>query len=221
MRYEIKFILNDSELEEFKSWIISQTRFKKKYNPRIVNSIYFDDINDSSANDNLAGISLREKYRLRWYNKNINKIAKFELKKKINRLNYKEYFELGDTMRDHSILTNKDYADICHGKLFNWNSRYTFELFPKIQIQYAREYYEDIKNVRLTIDNKIKFWKSLESEKIFSGNYLNYELNIAEIKFSPDMYNYVSNLLNNTRFIPKRHSKYLIGLASFDELRYF
>ena len=82
MRYEIKFILNDNELAEFKSWIISQTRFKKKYNPRIVNSIYFDDINDSSANDNLAGISLREKYRLRWYNKNINKIAKFELKKK-------------------------------------------------------------------------------------------------------------------------------------------
>ena len=76
MRHEIKFILNDFELLKFKSWIISQTRFKKKYEPRTVNSIYFDDINDSSANDNLAGISLREKYRLRWYNNDFDKITR-------------------------------------------------------------------------------------------------------------------------------------------------
>ena len=65
------------------------------------------------------------------------------------------------------------------------------------------EYYEDINNVRLTIDNKIKFWKSLDNQKMFYGNSLSYELNIAEIKFSPDLYGYVSKLLNYTRFIPK------------------
>jgi len=54
MRYEIKFILNDFELFKLRSWIVSQTRFKTKYDTRKVNSIYFDDINDSSANDNLA-----------------------------------------------------------------------------------------------------------------------------------------------------------------------
>ena len=59
MRYELKFVFNNHELFKFKSWLISETRFKKKYSPRIVNSIYFDDINNGSANDNLAGISLR------------------------------------------------------------------------------------------------------------------------------------------------------------------
>ena len=221
MRHEIKFILNDFELLKFKSWIISQTRFKKKYEPRTVNSIYFDDINDSSANDNLAGISLREKYRLRWYNNDFDKITRFEIKKRVNRLNYKEYFDFEPSEKISSEMTNKNYAEICHKKLLNWNPRYSFELFPKIQIQYFREYYEDINNVRLTIDNKIKFWKSLDNQKMFYGNSLSYELNIAEIKFSPDLYGYVSKLLNYTRFIPKRHSKYLIGLASFDELRYF
>jgi len=209
MRFEIKFILNDLEFSKFRSWIITQTRFKKKYEPRIVNSIYFDDVNDSSANDNLAGISLREKYRLRWYNNNFNKLAKFELKKKVNRLNYKEYFDFDYTRKDLLHMSNKEYADICHRKLQNWNPRYTFELFPKIQIQYSRQYYEDIKNVRLTIDSKIRFWKSVDNEKMFYGNHLNYGLNIAEIKFPPDLYSHVSELLKNTNFIPKRHSKYL------------
>ena len=221
MRYEIKFLLNDLELIEFKSWIISETRFKKKYDSRIVNSIYFDDIYDSSANDNLAGISLREKYRLRWYNNDFNKIAKLELKKKINKLNYKEYFDFETIKKNPSNMSNKEYANICHKKLMNWNSKYIFELFPKIQVQYTREYYQDIKNTRLTIDNKIKFWKSVDNEKMFYGNYLNYEFNIAEIKFPPNLYQHVSKLLKNTRFIPKRQSKYLIGLALFDEFKYF
>tara|TARA_Y100000590_G_scaffold454971_1_gene602738 strand:- start:38 stop:703 length:666 start_codon:yes stop_codon:yes gene_type:complete len=221
MRYELKFVFNNHELFKFKSWLISETRFKKKYSPRIVNSIYFDDINNGSANDNLAGISLREKYRLRWYNNDFNNLAKFELKKRINRLNFKEFFNFNYSKKNTKNLSNKNFADIYQNKLFEWNYKYNFELFPKIQIQYNREYYEDNKNVRLTIDKKLKFWKSLDNEQMFCGYPLDYELNIAEIKFTPDLYNYVSILLNQTRFIPKRHSKYLIGLALFDEVKYF
>ena len=56
MRYEIKFILNSIEFDKFKTWLLINTGFVKKYEPRLVNSIYFDDLNNSSANDNLAGI---------------------------------------------------------------------------------------------------------------------------------------------------------------------
>ena len=78
MRYEIKFILNSIEFDKFKTWLLINTGFVKKYEPRLVNSIYFDDLNNSSANDNLAGIGIREKYRLRWYNKDFSHLAKFE-----------------------------------------------------------------------------------------------------------------------------------------------
>ncbi len=37
------------------------------YPPRRVNSLYLDTLNLSSLNDNLAGISVRQKLRLRWY----------------------------------------------------------------------------------------------------------------------------------------------------------
>ena len=93
MRYEIKFILNSIEFDKFKTWLLINTGFVKKYEPRLVNSIYFDDLNNSSANDNLAGVSIREKYRLRWYNKDFSHLAKFELKRRHNRLNYKKYFD--------------------------------------------------------------------------------------------------------------------------------
>ena len=43
MRYEIKFILNSIEFDKFKTWLLINTGFVKKYEPRLVNSIYFDD----------------------------------------------------------------------------------------------------------------------------------------------------------------------------------
>lgn len=47
-----------------------------------------------------------------------------------------------------------------------------------------------------------------------------YVANIVEIKFDPKMYYYLSNLLRQSRFIPKRYSKYLIGLCLFNEVQY-
>ena len=94
MRHEIKFVFNTNELSIFESWLTSNTRFKERYKSRIVNSIYFDDLNNSSANDNLAGIGFSEKYRLRWYDQNLTETGRFELKKKHHKLNYKNYFDL-------------------------------------------------------------------------------------------------------------------------------
>ena len=68
-----------------------KTVLLKKYENRTVNSVYFDDLYNTSANDNLSGISKREKYRLRWYNNNFVNNLKFEVKKRINRLNFKEF----------------------------------------------------------------------------------------------------------------------------------
>ena len=64
-RYEIKFVLNDIQLSDVDSWIASKTSMLSKFDPRIVNSLYMDDIDFSSVKDNLSGISNRKKYRLR------------------------------------------------------------------------------------------------------------------------------------------------------------
>ncbi len=218
MRYELKFIFNNSQLDDFQKWLYQNSSFKKKYKNRIVNSLYFDDLQNSSANDNLSGISKREKYRLRWYNNNFENNLKFEIKKRENRLNYKEFFTFSDDEKKSKSL--KYYTSLCEKKLYKHNLRYIFGLFPKIQVQYNREYLEDKNSLRITIDSNIKFWKLIEKDSFFNGQYMNYKFNIVEIKFEPDLYFYTSNILRQTNFIPKRHSKYLVGLSIFDELKY-
>ena len=219
MRYELKFIFDNNQLNNFQDWLLQNSSFKKKYENRTVNSVYFDDLYNTSANDNLSGISKREKYRLRWYNNNFVNNLKFEVKKRINRLNFKEFFNFSDseTAKSSSL---KYFASLCKNKLNNNNLRYTFDLYPKIQVQYLREYFEDKNSLRITIDKNIKFWRLIEKDNIFNGQSLNYKFNIVEIKFEPEMYSYVCNILRKSNFIPKRHSKYLIGLSLFDELKY-
>ena len=220
MRYEIKFILNSIEFDKFKTWLLINTGFVKKYEPRLVNSIYFDDLNNSSANDNLAGIGIREKYRLRWYNKDFSHLAKFELKRRHNRLNYKKYFDFIPREYQKLETKNSDFAKFFQRQLFYSDKKYFFDLFPKLQVQYKRDYYEDPNNIRLTFDEQIKFWPSFENHSLFFGSSLPYDLKIIEIKFSIDRYSLVSELLRKTNFLPKRHSKYLAGLAVLNEFKY-
>ena len=66
-RYEIKFVLNDIQLAEISAWMNAETTMIKRYSPRIINNLYFDDLDFSSVKDNLSGISNRKKYRLRNY----------------------------------------------------------------------------------------------------------------------------------------------------------
>ena len=61
----------------------SKFYFKDIFNSRIVNSIYFDDVNLSSINENLDGISEKTKIRIRWYgDSKIIKNPILEIKKK-------------------------------------------------------------------------------------------------------------------------------------------
>ena len=64
-RYEIKFVLDNSRLSDAMQWLYNETTAIKTYDNRKVNSIYFDDVGFSSVRDNLAGISQRNKLRLR------------------------------------------------------------------------------------------------------------------------------------------------------------
>ena len=64
-RYEIKFVLNEREMSHALTWLsIIGT---KKFSDRSINSLYFDNLNQELARDNLAGISNRCKVRLRYY----------------------------------------------------------------------------------------------------------------------------------------------------------
>ena len=67
MRNEIKIPVNKDFNLYFDHWKDFQNKISRTYKDRLINSIYYDDENFTTAQNNLSGISNRRKYRIRWY----------------------------------------------------------------------------------------------------------------------------------------------------------
>ena len=92
LRYELKLVCEPHRLAQARSWIrLHPARFVVAYPPRRVNSLYLDTPDLSSLGENLAGVSDRQKLRLRWYGDSVRAIEPLlELKQKRNLLGRKK-----------------------------------------------------------------------------------------------------------------------------------
>jgi len=212
-RYEIKFVLDNARLSDAIQWLYNKTTANERYSRRRVNSIYFDDVSFSSVRDNLAGISKRNKLRLRWYGNQENSLPFFEVKTKNGRLGSKTSFPIKSI--DNSLLdiSLDKIASECTKNLLEHGIVFDEYLTPTLQVNYEREYYETHNGVRITIDNDINFSDTQLHTAIHENNSFPYPYKIMEIKFNPGMKDTVSELMRYLHMTPKRHSKYLVGLA--------
>ena len=213
-RYEIKFILNTSQLLQAKKWLSFQTSAKEVFKSRTVNSIYFDDNDFNSVKDNLMGISKRSKYRLRCYGdigefdtENIN----FEIKSRVNRAGHK-------TRKKISLTHNLDcirYSElqVILKKQLEQEVSFDKALSPSLRVSYKRQYFEGSQGVRVTLDNNIRYYRTSLHSEIFASKPIQYPMTIMEIKFHPEQVNIVSSSFRNFHLVPKRHSKYLVGIS--------
>ncbi len=61
-RYEIKFVTYNIYYSEILNWVkLNKSIFKKEYDDRIVNNIYFDNLSYNCFTDNIYGSSNRTK----------------------------------------------------------------------------------------------------------------------------------------------------------------
>jgi SPX domain protein involved in polyphosphate accumulation len=212
-RYEIKFVLDNVKLSEAMKWIFNNTSAYRTYQNRIVNSIYFDDVGFSSARDNLTGIANRNKFRLRWYGSKKNGVPIYEVKTKNGRLGSKKTYPINSAninLLDESI---DRISSECTKALERHNIIFDDYLLPTLQVSYEREYYQTYEGIRITIDHKIKFSDTQLHSKLHENNWLSYPSKVMEIKFEPNLKDLASNLIKPLHLMPKRHSKYLVGLA--------
>ncbi len=217
-RYELKYIINNYSINEYLKLILINANAKKKYDRRIVNSVYFDDINFSNANDNLVGLSLRKKFRLRWYNNSDNLF--FETKIKKNRLNFKKILQLSLNDKKINNLTIFDLNEIFQKQVLKKYKIISNYLYPTLGVSYFRDYYENNNGIRITVDNNINFYQTINSKKISEVNYTKYNYSVLEIKFQPDLLNHANKILVNYKTLLSRHSKYLIGLKLLNYINY-
>ena len=205
-RFERKQIERKNNAYLFKNFLVTN-RFYKKYDKRIVSSLYFDDLNFSSFKDNVDGNTQRLKTRIRWYNETPD-LLNLEIKNKNGVLGWKDTIKLKNIKNIEENLRNYPNSELENylKKIFKKN------MFPIIKTKYLREYYEYVHgNVRATIDTQLEFFSVKTNFKI------NFDKEILEFKYpaSDDQIfrNYVIPK-NNFRF--QKFSKYVVGVNLFN-----
>jgi|OM-RGC.v1.013717242 hypothetical protein len=218
MRYEIKIPIQKNLDYEFHNFISYDKNIKKAFVDRVINSIYFDTENLSSARNNLSGVSRRSKYRVRWYNKNLQNLN-YEIKSKSNNLGKKIILKTNQDFKNldnfYSIknkFLNKEENNFFLGKI------YDYDLKPVVKVSYIRSYYIYNNKVMITYDKNLNY--ELINKFQLKKNLFKDSMNVIEVKFNKEDYKLGSNLILSSNFYPKRFSKYLRSLYSFNIANY-
>ena len=219
-RYEIKFVLDESSYSDALQWLYVCTNAVNKYPDRYINTIYLDNPDYESVRDNLTGISDRFKTRIRWYDG--DPIVKLEKKIRKGRLVRKETtpLDLGEDFS--SELSPLVLRNRINNMLYNKTELNDDYYASILGVRYLRKYFEDQVGFRVTFDEKIQFCDLHDEIEPFylSNGLVNYEPKVMEIKFDPSIKDYVTNLVMKLNMTPKRHSKYLVGMAHLGNVVY-
>ena len=224
-RHEWKFNVSDSELTMINNKISRLLSYDEHINNNgiyFIHSLYFDDYANTCMKDNDAGVNKRYKWRIRYYNNNLDYIC-LERKEKNNGLTRKKMCQ----------ISMNEYINIINNNMFEvfWNTNYELlkefcfdistRLFrPKIIIDYERcAFVEPICNIRITFDKSIT--ASKEVDKFLIGNYTktpiqNINENIMEVKFDDILPSHIkqATYLNSLEQIT--FSKYYLGRSMLE-----
>lgn len=160
LRHEWKHIINASDL------IILRQRLQAVMQPDEhalngkyeIRSLYFDNLSDKALREKLDGVNNREKFRLRYYNRDPS-LIRLEKKSKYNGLCSKECTLLSP--EETQALLNGDNAWMAKDSralVAELYAKMSFQqLRPKTIVDYTREpYLFAAGNVRITIDYDIR-----------------------------------------------------------------
>jgi len=209
LRLERKWVFNNSDKITLLSNLInSNFFFQEQFEERFVNNIYYDNLVFTAAFDNLAGISSREKIRVRWYGDTIDLFKNPVLERKIkkNFYGYKKYYSLSKF--DKKIINEKNLSYLTE----NINQLIEYKHLNPVSItKYKRIYLISSNNlIRATLDYDIKYKKVLNYIENF---FLNVSDIVLEIKYPHYLDSYLRNHLSGINRISK-NSKYLKSLIN-------
>jgi len=192
---------------------------KEIYENRTVNSIYYDNNQLDLFHETANGIGLRNKLRIRFYNK-ADKVYKIERKIKFYELNDKNFFNLEDLNKNNSfnsednlILNINNSNKILIPHFINGS------YIPTVFVNYNRRYFlTPCSKGRLTIDTNINFSKVSINKKVINllpNRFLGHD--ILEIKFEFDSHsisNLISKIVNEFNLTYTKCSKYSKAIES-------
>lgn len=216
-RYERKFMTKDLSLGEVEEIIKSHPSiFSEKFFERKINNIYLDSENLTSFLDNMQGVSVRCKVRIRWYGKTFGKINEpvLELKNKENLLGGKISFKLKPFSLDKNFSLNFLMEKVFKKSKIDLRIlEHLKTLKPILLNSYKRRYFlSSNKKFRITIDGDLKFFRLKNKMNNFLEKFFDKELIITELKYSQEDDSFASGICMYLPFRVTAMSKYVYGI---------
>ena len=230
IRQEIKYKVFYMDMPKLYDWLYKHSFFQESYEPRIVNSLYFDTPNYDFASSNMSGESKRIKLRSRWYSDlktNFldsfllkSQLFTFEVKRKINSVSDKLNIGKVTYDKEEDYLSRvSSIQESFESIAMNQPALAGFSLISTIFTNYEREYYElkSDNSIRLTVDKNISYCNSKTPSDLLmlAKDYV-----IVELKFNPDSRKKINLLMKNFPFRQVRSSKFLSTLAQIHRVSY-
>lgn len=178
-----------------------------------IRSVYFDTLEDSAYEEKDAGISEREKIRIRFYDYS-SQVIKLERKEKKENLIYKEAVSISKETADAVFAGNYDSLLSLHCGLgdYVYGLGVSSGLHPAVVVDYVRKaYVYPVGNVRITFDSALRagrpgipFWEPGMVSDVLSGQ------TILEIKFNQFLPEHIRMVLESVTGEKIALSKYTL-----------
>ena len=202
-RHELKYVCTAAQLALIQGRIhhlIPMDSHVGESGMYTIRSLYFDDYYNKCYYENENGTDPREKFRIRIYNGNTEKIS-LELKKKERGKTLKLSCPLTEeqcrTLMCGEVLPNdKDYDPILQKLLMLMK---TTLMKPKIIVEYDRvPYVYKLGNVRITLDKNISSSSQIETfldKEIYKRPIMPAGWHVLEVKFDEFLPDYIKSAL--------------------------
>ena len=192
-RNEEKLRVASSKIFNLKYWI-NENLGVVLFPTRTINSIYFDNQDFSMYHHSIEGVVPRKKIRLRNYDQEF--IFTKEANKEIKISSVEGRYKISEKAKNPSQIMNLGIFDQNYGLCL-----------PVLNVTYKRSYYK-VKNIRLTLDEKITYRKVINREVSKLSTPDNY--NIVELKFNSEKS--IDFVRQSFPFERARFSKYCRGI---------
>lgn len=207
-RHELKHEINNADLLTLRLRLRSIMQcdpyaIDGKYTIR---SLYFDTPSDTALREKLDGVSVREKFRIRYYNGNIQEIH-LEKKSKLNSLGNKQSAAITAKEAQAIVDGNLDWMkEHPHGLVRELYAKMqTTGLRPKTIVDYTREPFVYAPgNVRVTFDYNIR--TGLSCTDFLNWDCVTIPAGNAPIIMEVKWDNFLPDIIRDAVQLPSRHA---------------
>lgn len=215
LRYELKLVCQNTAYSQVMMALrTNPAGLNQLFEPRLVQSIYFDTPQGRSLQENLAGISHRRKIRFRWYHAPIEKVdGHLEIKVRENTLGWKHRLDFAEKIPVENVPRTKFMAGVRKNLTPAWLVNFDRGLEPAQWVCYLRDYLVSSNGkVRVTVDRSLQSWDQRGKWRLTNKFPTPIEkLIIVEVKCAVDDYAEAEAVISRIPLMVGKSSKFVMA----------